>query len=439
MGIKLSGCESYTMRPSTFVWAFSPDGRTENVARDHHSTDEMSSVRRLTQHLLKRMHYAGWDVPGVDVHIAMYDGKRRGLFRYVEAISGEFDGKPFTFSFKDDCKPSVRLPLDEDGEPIFQDYIPGAFSRFSFDGVDFAALPEKWSASERDLFEDVVLSVATLASKSEPSPVAFDIDIEGDANIRAAFAVTPIPAPSDFPTLYCWVPIDELRNRPDGVVLTSTGWGLCSDTRPSDIPNLPKRYFHAFDYASEDIRVKADQGFQSVREESVPVEVKLRHLNEIYVMDMAARDRARHRVDMAISMEGRRQSNRDEICEVGTAAAKTMVPANEYRGGFERPVYVIGRHILSDEARFMRGVLRLVYEDEAFSLIMTDDTSGKTACFATHEHAGPATINDLMRHADWFGRCVGDGHDIEPSFTEEVEYRRAKALAKRQQPSGMKP
>lgn len=436
MAIRLEHCVGYTMRPGVFIWGFSPDGRTEAVARHEQAdTIENHRARNLAAQLLKRLHSVGWDIPGLDVHLSAYDGNERGLYRYVSGVSGTHGGKPFRISFNGDAKPELPLTLDEDGEPRVGGYVPGTFGRFEFDRETLEIESRNWSDELRDQFEDIVMTCMSMTSGMAVSPGAFDIDENGDANIRSAFSVDPVPAPSDFPVLYSWVPMDELRRRPEGVILSATGCGLCSDTRPSDIPLLPKRYYDAFDYASDDIAVKADQGMHTVKDASIPVEVRLKNLNEIYVMDMGAKDDARARVEAAIRADGRKQGSRDEFCEVQTAAPKTMVPASEYRGGFRKPVYVIGRHIMSDEARFLQGDVRMAYENERFVVDMVDEISGQRACFISNQYAGPATINDMKRTADWISRCVQRDFVVEPSVEDEMAARRDRARAAAEGPS----
>lgn len=211
---------------------------------------------------------------------------------------------------------------------------------------------------------------------------------------------------------------------------------LCTDTRPSDIPLLPSRYYDAFDYASTDIRIKADQGMYTVRDKSVPVEVRLKDLNEIYIMDMGPKDEARERVDRAVRESGRRQGSHDEFCEVQTAAAKTLIPVTEYRGGFKRPVYVIGRHILADEARFMKGPIRVAYDGDALAITMKDGVSGLVATFnSRHERPGLGLIYDTIRDAESIAYHVDRGLEIDIEVTEEMERREEARKAKAPTPT----
>ena len=102
-------------------------------------------------------------------------------------------------------------------------HIPGAASNFFYDGIEFPSDLRKWSQEQSDLFEDIMLAAVSNVSKFPPSPFARNIKETGDANIRRLFNTASIPAPGSFPVLYCWLPSDEARRRPEGPVLAGHG------------------------------------------------------------------------------------------------------------------------------------------------------------------------------------------------------------------------
>nr|WP_250808146.1 hypothetical protein [Neorhizobium tomejilense] len=419
MALKLVNKKNYTMRPGEFVWGFDPASvHVLSPATLGNRPGSETLHELLAGMLLAKLARAGWDVPDLDVMVDTYDAEARGLFRYVSKVRGEHRGVQFELEFFGKLSTGY-------------DFIPGRFQRFRFGEEKFPDEIRKWTAAQVDLFEDIVMSSISTAAAAAPSPGAGHITREGDANIRRLFHRDPVPTPPDFPVLYCWVPTDQLHRRPEGVILTSTGLILVSDCGPDDIPLLPERRYDSFDYASPDIRVKADQGTFWISEKSVPVEVKLRDLNEIYVMDMAAQDDARARVHAAIVASGRRESSREEIYEVQTAAAKTMVPASEYTGGFRRPVYAIGRHLLYDEARFMKGQVKVVYDQGVLATTMVDDRSGGKVVFQSCDSPGPGRFHDMIRDAEAVSYHIGCELEVEDSVLEEMEMRRAKSEARR--------
>lgn len=294
---------------------------------------------------------------------------------------------------------------------------------WSGDGVEFPSDLRKWSQEQSDLFEDIMLAAVTRVTKLPPSPFAKNIKETGDANIRRLFNTPSIPAPDGFPVLYCWLPGDDVRRRPPGRVLAGHGCRLVVDYRPSDMALLPERYFDAFDYASTDIRIKADQGTHTVEETSIPVEVRLKHLNEIYVMDMGARDDARRAVNESIQAAGRKQSTQEEFCAIQTAAAKTMVPVTEYEGGFRRPVYCIGRQLMEDEARIMAGRVKVAYDGKNVSVSMTDKFTGLHVPIVSNDNAGVGMMHHLIRVGRAVAVHVGHGMEIEPALLAAIEVK----------------
>ena len=418
MALKLVASKNYTMRSGEFVWGFDPAAPDVMSPRSLGGGGDIAAPERLSRALLAQLAKAGWNAASLDVLVNIYDGGERGLFRYVSKVRGNHRGKPFELDFSGKLSNGYN-------------FVPGRFKSFELGQEKFPQDTRKWTDDQADIFEDVVMSAISAASCAPPSPAASDVTSEGDGSIRRLFQCVPIPAPRDFPVLYCWVPTDQLDRRPEDVILTATGLILVSDYGPDDIPLLPERRYDSFDYASTDISVKADQGMFTVPDMAVPVEIKLKDLNEIYVMDMAARDDVRARVDAAIQASGRRESSREEFCEIQTADAKTMIPVTEYRGDFRRPVYVIGRHLLADEARFMKGQVRVVFEDGVLAITMEDRQSGGVVVFQSCDNAGIGRFHHMVRDADAISHYIGCELDIDAAVHEEMVLRKARYDARR--------
>ncbi|MCV9963930.1 hypothetical protein OIU34_18800 [Pararhizobium sp. BT-229] len=406
MAIRMAAKKEFTLTSAPFAWGFDNGNRRCIVPTVDDSSLPISGPSRL---LLEKLAAVGWDVEGMTVSMSVYDAGERGLFRYVSEVSGAHAGKPF----------SLRFDRSITGEQW--KHIPGAASNFTYGGFEYPSDLRKWSQAEADLFEDIMLAAATRVAKFPPSPFAKNIKGTGDGNIRRLFSTPSIPAPSDFPVLYCWLPSDVVRRRPEGRVLAGHGCRLVVDTMPSDMALLPERYFDAFDYGSTDIRIKADQGTHTVEETSIPVEVRLKHLNEIYVMDMGARDDARH--TESILKAGRKQASQEEFCAIQTAAAKTMVPVTEYDGSFRRPVYCIGRHLMDDEARIMAGRVKVAYDGKVVSVSLTDKMTGLHVPLVSNDNAGVGMMHHLIQVGRSVAVHVGHGMEIEPSLLEAIEMR----------------
>jgi hypothetical protein len=408
MAVQVTANKEFTLTSAPFAWGFDDGNRRCIVPTVDDSVLPISGPSRL---LLEKLATVGWDVEGMTVCFSVYDGNERGMFRYVSEVSGTHAGKPY------------RLKFDRSITGEKWKHIPGAASNFFYNGIEFPSDLRKWSRNQADLFEDIMLAAATQASKLPTSPLSKNIKETGDANIRRLFHTPSIPAPSDFPVLYCWMPSDVVRRRPTGRVLAGHGYRLVVDTMPSDRALLPERYFDAFDYASTDVNVKADQGTHTVNETSIPVEVRLKHLNEIYVMDMAARDDVREAISENIRRDGRRQANHEEFCAIQTAAAKTMIPVTEYDGSFRRPVYCIGRHLMEDEARIMAGRVKVDYADKTVSVSLTDRLTGLHVPISVIENAGVSTMQELIRVGRSIAVHVGHGMQVTPSLLEAIEVR----------------
>lgn len=219
------------------------------------------------------------------------------------------------------------------------------------------------------------------------APGADDINEFGDANLRRLSVVERIEAPEGFPVLYAWTDLndgyrilgrdDPASDGSDDFVLSSGGMRLVA---LGDNPNrvqLPPRAHDGFAYASTDPSARAGQVCYSVKEESLPVEIRLKFLNEVYVVDNAVYDKVRKEMWKKVVAQGRDSFNHSEIATAITAVAQTMVPVTEYDGSYEEPTYLIGRQLHADEARLMRGPIKVHVEEHRVRAVLSDEESGK--------------------------------------------------------------
>jgi hypothetical protein len=408
MPVTIVASKEYSLVNAPFAWGFDVGDRRAITPEDRRAVSPISAPSRI---LLERLAKAGWDVPDLDVSFSIWDCGERGLFRYVSRVNGVHAGTPFELEFSD------SITDDE------YNFIPGAMSRFTLGNDRFPSDVRKWSHDQIDLFEDAMLAVSAKLLKIPPSPWSGNIREGGDANIRRFFSTRSIPVKDGFPVLYCWLPADEMRRRRPGAVVTGHGGRLVTDSIQEDYELLPERNFDAFDFASTDIGTKADQGTWTVNEKSLPVEVRLKHLNEIYVMDMAARDEARHAVTASILADGRKQASREEQSAIQTAAAKTMIPVTEYRGGFRKPVYCIGRHLMDDEARIMSGKVAVDYDGTVVSVTLADKKTGVIVPLFSNDNAGVGMLNHAVDVGRSIAANIKHGFEVKESVHEAIRDR----------------
>jgi hypothetical protein len=255
--------------------------------------------------------------------------------------------------------------------------------------------------------------IAKLA-KMPTAPGSDDVTPQGDANLRRLAAVERIPAPDDFPLLYAWVDRNDahrLREIEAGAVesgdrygISGDGWRLCAFG--SSAGDLPPRATDGFSYTSADPAVVASHVIHSVRDDASPVVVKPKWLNDIFVVDNAAYDRAWKEVFARIEVENReggRMTNA-ELDQCVAATACTLVSVTEYAGGFEQPIYLIGRQTAVDEVRMVRGPVVLSQEEGTTKVVVRDDDTGNEFEVFSRETTGERTVMSARRVAEDYGR-----------------------------------
>lgn len=91
------------------------------------------------------------------------------------------------------------------------------------------------------------------------------------------------------------------------------------------------------------------------------VRIRPKRANDVYVVDEAAYDRRRAELSAKIDEENQDKSADDkrtrftnaEVNEMSRSRARTLTPWNDYRGGFDRPVVIIGRELGFDEVKII--------------------------------------------------------------------------------------
>lgn len=83
------------------------------------------------------------------------------------------------------------------------------------------------------------------------------------------------------------------------------------------------------------------------------IRVKPDRANDIYIADHAAYEKRRK--ELADSIKGRDQFTDAEVAGFQRARARTIMPINEYQGGYEQPVVLIRRELSFDEVEVVSG------------------------------------------------------------------------------------
>lgn len=361
--------------------------------------------------LVAELARTGWQAPvfDVDVHTA---GSGKDVTRTVSSVS--FD------------TPDGRLSL------FYANHqYDGAYClyRAEIDRKEVACFYDDGSGDRTEAAVERVLSsisaAVTRLSAIDDFPGQDDVTAEGDPVMRRLCHVEPVPVPDSFPVLYAWAEREtayRLVKEPDEVTaeedygLSGSGYRLAalgvSDGRPAD-----PRVYEGYTYASDDPAIKAGQAIHGVRHGSFPVEVTLEHLNDVYVVDNAAFRHARAEDVRKAQAEGREQMTDAEIDRWTMATARTMVPWAEYAGGFEDPVYLIGRQTRSDEVRLMKGPVTVRLDGEGVVAAMSDSRTGtETELFRSRLRTIP--------HCREAARCAEDAARllcVRATVSEEVQ------------------
>lgn len=385
--------------------------------------------------LLDELRRVGWDVPGLDVRVRTY-GEDADLVRVVEEVSGETADGPFRLRFglpqgtvgkwnvttglgdvcvppgikahfySDNSGPSAELYRGKDwkadgarfareshlhakmdGKP--KTYLLYSRERGHGDVLSPVRDPREHAPSLRDpsrltitgisaAVRDTVDAVVARLAALPDAPGHDDPSPKGDSNLRRLARVEPIPVPDDMPVLFSWAEENDVyrgaRGRDeDRFLVKGNGARLASLGVRGPVP---AKAYDGFSYASADPSVRAGQVIHGPREHSLPAVIRLKDLNEIYVVDNAAFDRAQDAAFAKASAEGRDGITDAELNESVAATARTMVPYAEYAGGYGKPVVVIGRRLGLDECRPAMGPVSLSAGEDGVRATLTDAETG---------------------------------------------------------------
>ena len=354
--------------------------------------------------------------PGIEIHF--YDDRSGPTAYLYTGRRWKQDGAEFIRNLKVNSKlrGDKRLYLKYSGRggcgvlrhdhDLNREYSPKRFEPSSLDSVEIA----------RDVAKFVDGLRASLA-RLPTAPGADDVTPQGDANMRRMARVEMIPAPEDFPPLYTWVERNDAYrirggnpNEPEQRYgLSGNGWRLCNYGVHAD--GLHPRAHDGFTYASADPAAeRAGQVVYGAKDESVPAVVRLKWLNDVFVVDNAKYDQVRKEVWRKAESEGRDRITDAEVNRCIAATGLTMVPVTEYAGGYEKPVYLIGRQTAIEEVRLVRGTITMSVDDDAKTtrVVVKDDESGTEFTLFERDQVGDRTSAWARREAEQAARLLTD-------------------------------
>jgi hypothetical protein len=87
--------------------------------------------------------------------------------------------------------------------------------------------------------------------------------------------------------------------------------------------------------------------------EKYVLKIKPNRANDIYIVDYALYDK--RRAEITVTLGERNSFTNAEVGDMHRAAARTLIPIAEYKGGFEKPVVLIDRELSFDEVEIVSG------------------------------------------------------------------------------------
>lgn len=385
--------------------------------------------------LVREIARAGWDVPGFDVTICYY-GSGSNVFKHCGYVS-------FDVTMPDGSTEKARVSyMNKAGPRVGKWNQLGSASAFKLGEFEVNLYDDgsgDWKKLDRLKAAINVLDPALNTAKGLPSKDGHDVvHPEGDLNLREICTRVPTPAPSDFPTLYAWVEREKAYNalglghdysedfaRDGEFTLSGNGWRFVT-TDHIKWDEIPSGAWDGYDYASPDITERPAGLGMPNSSGILPVEINLKHLDDIYVADLAPFEQAREAGEAEAEAEGRQNWREGEYGDFIRKSLATFVPAAEYKGGYVKPVYMIGRQLQKDEAFGLAGKVSVEMDDGGFVVAkMHDKRMGRDVVL--YEGSGELYHKKRAVQDAWeIARIFGAEPHIAPEITEAIEAHRAR-------------
>jgi hypothetical protein len=387
----------YSLLPSEFVWGF--DSGNPTHIRPSRTSDRHIDLGRSLQAAVARV---GWDVEDFDVVVEVTQAKNGQCFRFVSEITGAFQGEPFTMIY--------RIGTEDASDGISSNEVV----KFSH-GATEIYLDEDPSTDDLRHFTAVATGVIARLS-------TFPAD-EGDDTLSRLCATQLIPVPHISPTLYCWLSPDQWKPRTNGAVVPGGERALLpfGIGNPEHKAMLHPRANAAFNFATVNPAIRGSNGLHEPSREALPVEISLKALNEIYVIDAARTGDLTQCYSEVAEKIGRTQPTEFEFSDFMTATARTMTPVTEYRGGFENPVYLIGRQLNSNEARRIIGNIEVFYDGATLRSSLIDNLKGRKILIHETNHPTLGDMETALNLASRLSSLMGTEKFISDKLLFEVK------------------
>lgn len=400
--------------------------------------------------LVRELQRVGWEVPFIDVEIDHY-GKGKNVIRSCRSVSFRIG------SGEAEREVSVRYGLGAGQKGGYN--LGGSASSYtiskvgSYDAEKKADLWDDGSGdwTKGDKWKPVLAELhGVLERLAElPSKPGHDVlHAEGDLNLRRLCESQPKPVHEAIPDkLYVWIKADDLyhayndpyRTREADYaaemdyVLPGSDYRMVTDMSlgHDKVPYAAWRGGNYATAANEPVR----RGLEfSAEYEGLPVEVKLNDLNDVYVYDLGPYLRAREEASLHAKETGENDWKPGEWDAVRMKGVETFVEAADYKGGYEQPVFMISRQLHKDEARAMKGPIRVAVVEGGADASMTDEVTGEVVMLhEVHPESSYGPVGHMIeakRTAEHAARVTNARLRIDPRVPERIEAYHAERRAK---------
>jgi hypothetical protein len=352
-----------------------------NVARRYDS-DFVWAANEIVRELQR----VGWDVPAAEATIHYY-GRGANIMKYCSEVVFDVD-------LPDGTKEKAHIRYSNStGSSVGRWSRLGSASGLRIGEKELNLYSDgsgDWKKLDRLKWGVASIMPLLHALQALPAKEGFDEEhVEGDRNLREICSFQPTPVPDGFPVLYTWVESRDAHNalgisdcygdsaENQDYRLVGNGWRFANTDYGVKWGELPPGANDGYNFASADIGERPHGLCMSSESGILPVEVTLKYLDDIYVADLAPYEQAREDGFKLGRAEGRDEFSWAEIGDQRRATIATFVPASEYKGGYAKPVYMIGRQLGADEARGMAGQVYVAVEDGFTVAKMIDRTSDR--------------------------------------------------------------
>ncbi len=420
-----------------------------------HGTEAMNDFRKAAHELVRQIQRVGWDIPDVDVLIRYY-GRGQNILKHCSEVS-------FACETKDGQKETFQIRYFDKAGPR-----KGSYNRLAnISNVEFGKLKldlysdgsgNDWRKTDEWALAKTFIDPLLEKLKAMPSKEGFDRKtVEGDANLRAICKPEPNPVPQGFPILYTWVEQSEAVNASKSERLLSdnerdaeyekgnlytvsgNGWRFCIPEGGLKWEEMPPGAHEGYNFASADPNEKARGLVMGINREYHPIEIRLKSLHDIFIADMAPFFEGRERAYEDAENTGVQDWVKGEYGDILRSSVKTFVPAAEYKGGYKKPVYCIGRQLDEREARLISGPVSVYLKDNTVVAELKDDITEEVI---TLHKAEPhiSQIKTAIEVANAVTQTLGTNPKIDPAVTQALDAFRQKRLAeakKENQPTAL--